>query len=1005
MSSAPTATACPLCGGPLAAFRQPCQQCHAAPDWIELGLALDFAQRRFAEWHKQGRIGESRFRDLAEYYARQREIFASKAREGQPVPADVGLPPQDRCWSCSGQADAPAEFCVECGAPGDTPGVRVLRYWRFLASEIDRHGDAGRLSLNVAHDLKAEVRERRNALIQKLEKQRLATVTEAAEHSKRARHNDTPRRNVWEILLDPRTIQWLLVFGGALLVIGLVIWLAAIGFFENPLTVAVALGIANAGVLGAGWWVIARTRYQTAGRALTLLACLVMPLNLCFYHAQGLLTFGDHLWIPALVCCVLYAASALVLRDHLFVYVLLGGIALTGLLILGDMHKFEEIAAPSALLVLLGLIAIHAERAFPEGEGPFSRQGFGMAFFWSGHALLAGGLLLLLGGHLAGWLYRPFFQFHGVAEPPVIWTDPALQLLSVVLVLLSTYAYFYSDVVVRRVGVYVYLGVFTLLWAEVLIIRLLGVTVPMEAVIAVLAGTALVLNLLQATAARTSTTLARTIPPLGIFLSALPVVLGVLLHYRATSALIHDAWPYRMTWGYVGAMLLTAVACRVGAYLCRYTLPWVATVYFFGTAAATLAAAAALLALVGVPSWDKQAAILIWVPILYLIASRLYRGHTAEQPLVWAAHAATGFMIAGVITTSLNLTQQVTPISESPLNLMLALFCAEAALFYGLASGLRKEGWTVYPATAMACGAIWQLFLYWDVSAEYYTLAFALLGFGLLVAYRLAVLERVDKRGLAAAAFSSANALLSLAFVAAALLALSRIASEQARWSLVPLLLTLAVLSLAAAGLVRHPAWRPWYVVMSVAEALLMFVVLEVLSELTVWQKAEIFASAVGVLLLVVGHVGWYREQVPDAARQSDTVSLALFFGSVLTGLPLAIAVLIYRGMYRGGPHDFSWPNEVGMLVAGVLMLGTGFIFQLRSTTLCGALLLVVYVLTLPLLMHDLNNVQAAALGIAIGGGVVFGLGLLLSVYRDRLLALPEKIKRREGVFRVLSWR
>ena len=31
--------------------------------------------------------------------------------------------------------------------------------------------------------------------------------------------------------------------------------------------------------------------------------------------------------------------------------------------------------------------------------------------------------------------------------------------------------------------------------------------------------------------------------------------------------------------------------------------------------------------------------------------------------------------------------------------------------------------------------------------------------------------------------------------------------------------------------------------------------------------------------------------------------------------------------------------------------------------------------------------------------------GLFLSVYRDRLLALPDKIKRREGLFKILSWR
>lgn len=40
---------------------------------------------------------------------------------------------------------------------------------------------------------------------------------------------------------------------------------------------------------------------------MTLLACLLMPLNLWFYDAQGLITLreGGHLWIPAVVCCAL----------------------------------------------------------------------------------------------------------------------------------------------------------------------------------------------------------------------------------------------------------------------------------------------------------------------------------------------------------------------------------------------------------------------------------------------------------------------------------------------------------------------------------------------------------------------------------------------------------------------------------------------------------------------------------------------------------------------------
>jgi hypothetical protein len=47
------------------------------------------------------------------------------------------------------------------------------------------------------------------------------------------------------------------------------------------------------------------------------------------------------------------------------------------------------------------------------------------------------------------------------------------------------------------------------------------------------------------------------------------------------------------------------------------------------------------------------------------------------------------------------------------------------------------------------------------------------------------------------------------------------------------------------------------------------------------------------------------------------------------------------------------------------------------------------------------------ALGVylTIGGAAVFTTGLLLSIHRDRLVALPDRIKARQGVFKVLSWR
>src|SRR5439155_1034167 len=153
-----------------------------------------------------------------------------------------------------------------------------------------------RLTLAQAHNLLTLTRERMAALNQRLEKERAPMVTSARETriqelgvrgrgpgvrerrpaqeqreksaagladfspaasaAAKEKRPRLPRRALWEILLDPRNIQWLLIFGAFLLVIGLVIWLAALGVFEKPGVLATIMGVANAAVLAGGWSMI-----------------------------------------------------------------------------------------------------------------------------------------------------------------------------------------------------------------------------------------------------------------------------------------------------------------------------------------------------------------------------------------------------------------------------------------------------------------------------------------------------------------------------------------------------------------------------------------------------------------------------------------------------------------------------------------------------------------------------------------------------------------------------
>jgi hypothetical protein len=944
-----------------------------AERWQDLLSAIDFVESRLRFWQEAGRMPLRQLQSLLSFYAAHKQNWQESAKAGERFPEGLGLAPPPHGKETAAQIE--------------------WRHWLFLRHELKEHQASGRMTLNQVHGFDADTKGR----MAKLQQQMAEEIPLALPVEEEPRK---PGRNILEILLDPRSIQWLLGFGGGLMILGLIILLWVNKYFTPPV-VAISMGIANLAVLVGGWGIIRYSRYQVAGRALTLLACLVMPLNLWYYHTHGLMTIDGHLWAAALVISVLYAASALVLRDELFVYVFVGGIALTGLLILADWppspQKFWEIASPSTLLVVLGLISLHAERAFPNQEGPFSRRRFGLAFFWSGHALLAAGLLLVLGAQVAGkWLYEPIFKHYYLswkAEPSPIITEQWGQILALCLVIAAVYAYLYSDIVVRRIGVYLYLAAGMLMWAEVLAIDLLQIRLGMDFLIAILAGTGLLVNVLYGFTSRQGP-MARPLPVLGLLLGLAPVALGLIAFIRALNPDLKSIWQAEPpSWPYVGAMALAAISCRYGAFVSSRRQPSLALAYFCGAGAATMVAVLATLAALGLNEWHQHAPLLMLLPLAYLLAARFYKGKPEERPLLVVADAAT---VAMLISSLASAFEGFAPVRHPGyLNLTLSLFFAEAAVYYGLSAGLRKIPVAIHACAAMACAAVWQLLTYLGVHSETYTLTFAVVGLLLLVAYRFAIVERYAASGMAVAAFQSANVLLSLSFVAALFMGLSRLATRQVHWSFVGLCLTLTLISLLAVALVREPAWRRWYLVTTVLQVLLTILAIQVLSQLSIPRKLEIFAVASGLALLAIGHVGWYRER----DHEEDLVSFSLVLGSVLAGLPLLIATCIDR--WSDQPRI---PDEIGFFCIGVLLLVTGFLFKLRSTTLAGAVYTIAY-FALLLLFVPWKQINAVALTITVGGGAIFATGLLLSLYRDRLMSLPDRIKRREGIYRVLSWR
>ena len=132
----------------------------------------------------------------------------------------------------------------------NTDSVEQLRYLICLCHEIKNHEQAGRLDLSSAHGCLADANGRIAALRRKLDGQRIPSAIPVERRRSRPPNTSpkrrllrsmksepssaAPHRNFLEMLLDPRSIQWLLASGAAVLVLGVVIWLAATACLKIP---------------------------------------------------------------------------------------------------------------------------------------------------------------------------------------------------------------------------------------------------------------------------------------------------------------------------------------------------------------------------------------------------------------------------------------------------------------------------------------------------------------------------------------------------------------------------------------------------------------------------------------------------------------------------------------------------------------------------------------------------------------------------------------------------
>jgi hypothetical protein len=169
-----------------------------------------------------------------------------------------------------------------------------------------------------------------------------------------------------ETLSDPYIIRLLSFTAASMLLVGIVIWLKDILYLklQEPVVQAWLLGLGTIIVTATGWYVILRTRERFTGRALTLIGSVLVPINFWFLVRSGLIENQGRAWIVCLLCAMLYAHTAALLRERLYVYLAcLATVATAWALV----YRTTPGAFGLYALTLMGsaLVFLHLSRLFP----------------------------------------------------------------------------------------------------------------------------------------------------------------------------------------------------------------------------------------------------------------------------------------------------------------------------------------------------------------------------------------------------------------------------------------------------------------------------------------------------------------------------------------------------------------------------------------------------------------------------------------------------------------
>jgi hypothetical protein len=317
------------------------------------------------------------------------------------MPSAPQTPEQTQCPVCRAEISPALKFCDSCGAQISETTAQEIRNVNYLLSEIARWETDGSIRPEQASQLRADYERRREELHAQLaahvrqsepstpqpevEMSALGQQTQqpSSLHTNHPAEQFTPntptfsastlpppvppqrrqRRVLLETLADPHTIRLLLYTGAAMLVVGVVIWLRDVLYLklQEPLVQAALLVTGTIIVTVSGWLAILRTRLLLTGRALTLMGSLLVPVNFWFLVRSGLIENHGRAWIVCAFCALLYASTAALLHEKLYVYLASVASIATAWTIIYRIER-EAFGLYALSLMIISLIFLHLFR-------------------------------------------------------------------------------------------------------------------------------------------------------------------------------------------------------------------------------------------------------------------------------------------------------------------------------------------------------------------------------------------------------------------------------------------------------------------------------------------------------------------------------------------------------------------------------------------------------------------------------------------------------------------